>query len=404
MLKNIIIVYDQAYYSGGAAKIAIESAIELSKNYNVYFFCGIERVDDRLKKSDVQVISCNQEHIGETKKIGSLIRGIWNYNVYKKFKMFLSKFDTNDTIIHIHGWTKALSCSIFDAIREMKFKMIVTLHEFFCVCENGGLYDFKKNRICDLDSTRWKCKFTNCDKKNYFYKIYRNVREIIQHRSLKKSKPSVIYISSFSQNIIDKKLSFFPKHKYFVENFIEFNKINRKRVKAEKNNKYLFLARLSHEKGLDLFCDAITKTNVKGIVLGSGPLLKKYSEKYPNIEFLGWVQGDNKDKILEEVRCIIISSRWYETMGLTALEMKSIGIPAIIADQSATKEYIIDEQEGLLFSIEKDNLCDKIEILKDDDVVRRMSEKCFSSFETNKYSIESHTKKLLEVYEREMKC
>ena len=34
-VKNIVIVYDYAFINGGAAKVAIQSAVELSKNNDV---------------------------------------------------------------------------------------------------------------------------------------------------------------------------------------------------------------------------------------------------------------------------------------------------------------------------------------------------------------------------------
>ena len=42
MLKNVIVVCDYAYVEGGAAKVAIQTALALSRetNLNVYFFAG----------------------------------------------------------------------------------------------------------------------------------------------------------------------------------------------------------------------------------------------------------------------------------------------------------------------------------------------------------------------------
>lgn len=69
-----------------------------------------------------------------------------------------------------------------------------------------------------------------------------------------------------------------------INNPIE-TKFTTEYVSIEKNETYLFIARLSLEKGLDLFCDAISQLGLKGCVLGDGYLLESYRQKYPTIEF-----------------------------------------------------------------------------------------------------------------------
>ena len=42
MLKNIVIVNDCAHIEGGAASVAINSAIGLAKHYSVYLFSAVQ--------------------------------------------------------------------------------------------------------------------------------------------------------------------------------------------------------------------------------------------------------------------------------------------------------------------------------------------------------------------------
>lgn len=403
MLKNIIIVYDQAFYSGGAAKIAIDSAIELSKKYNVFYFSALDNVTEELKNSKITVVTCGQKHIGLTKNFKYLLRGIWNKDVLNIFDTFLKKFNSYETIIHIHGWTKSLSSSIFKVIRKNHFKSIITLHEYFTVCKNGGLYNYRKNAICNLNSCSFKCSFTNCDKKNYFYKIYRNIRDIKQKKELRKLHPSVIYITDFSRNIIKSKLCFVPNNEYRIDNFIEENKFIYDRVSVENNDIYLFMARLSHEKGLDIFCDVINKYNLKGVVVGSGPLLESYKKIYPNIIFKGWLDGQKKYDVLKKVRALIIPTRWYETMGLTVLETMRLGIPSIVSKQSATSEFIEDGYNGLLFSIDDNDLESKLLQFKDDNFVETISLNAMKYCNAHDYSLRRHVNELINAYECELK-
>lgn len=55
MLKNIVYIYDQAYLSGGAAKIAFGEALEMQKKgYNVIFFAAVGPVGEELLSSNIE--------------------------------------------------------------------------------------------------------------------------------------------------------------------------------------------------------------------------------------------------------------------------------------------------------------------------------------------------------------
>ena len=56
MLKNIVIVNDCAHIEGGAASVAINSAIGLAKHYSVYLFSAVQPIDRRLEEVGVRVI------------------------------------------------------------------------------------------------------------------------------------------------------------------------------------------------------------------------------------------------------------------------------------------------------------------------------------------------------------
>ena len=151
-LENIIIAYDCAYINGGAAKVAIQSAIALSKlNYHVYFFAVTGPVDSDLQSSKVEVQCLGLNDINHGNRLSAAINGIWNKKVEKSFQTFLERFSPNNTIVHLHGWAKALSSAIVSVSERMGFNTLITLHDYFTLCPNGGLYDYKKQEICTKD-------------------------------------------------------------------------------------------------------------------------------------------------------------------------------------------------------------------------------------------------------------
>ena len=57
MVKNIVIVNDFANTDGGAGKVAVDVALELSKQYNVFFFTSVKPIDVRFVNSHVRINS-----------------------------------------------------------------------------------------------------------------------------------------------------------------------------------------------------------------------------------------------------------------------------------------------------------------------------------------------------------
>lgn len=397
MVNTVVLVYDQAYISGGAAKVAIKSAIALKKRgYRVIFFAALDPIDHQLIDNDIEVICIGGEHIANTKNLSTMFRGIWNNHAKKELEKLLNALDPKSTVVHIHGWTKALSSSIFSACEKSGFKTFITLHEYFTICPNGGVFNYKKGEICSLRPGSIKCAFCNCDKRNYIQKFYRNIRQFVQTKQLNKLQPNVIYITDFSKKILERNLKY--KHTdFFIENNVEI--LDREKVNSSKNKDYLFIGRVSKEKGPDLFCEAVTRTGVSGVVVGSGAMENELKEKYPNIIFTGWLSSNEMKEYIDKSRCLVISSKWYETMGLTIIEMQAKGIPCIVPDNCAGIEYISDKITGVKYKIgDINSLVEAINYTKDNNVISELSDNFYNQDFSERFSIETHTDNLIKAY------
>ena len=172
-IKNIIVVCDFANITGGAERVAITSAVSLAETgSNVVMFTGKGPVCNELKNSNVHVICLNQEEaIKDSNRLRGIVRGIYNHSAQHEIEKLLKEYDPNDTVIHMHGWSKVLSSSIFIPIKRMGFKVIVTMHDYFLQCPNGCCYDFQKKEICEKKAMSIDCVLCNCDKRSYIYKL-----------------------------------------------------------------------------------------------------------------------------------------------------------------------------------------------------------------------------------------
>lgn len=342
-VKTVVIVNDFNYTQGGASKVAIDTARLLKEeNIEVIFFSAVNNEEEKI--DGVRYISTNQkETLKEKNKIKGALNGIYNLKAKKEFKKLLNTLDKEATIIHVHGWTKALSSSIFDIAFKMKFKVVLTLHDYFTACPNGGYFNYKKNEICHLKPLSWKCIKCNCDSRNYGFKLYRVIRQFVQNKIVKLNErlENVITISEFSEKILKPTLGKNTKITR-IYNPIDIDE-NAEKVDSSKNKYYLYVGRISKEKGVDLFCQAITELRLKGIAVGDGDEKEKLENKYPNIEFTGWKNKDEVKQYMKGARALIFPSRWYETAGLTVLEAQSLGIPAIVSSNCAGSEFVPKE-------------------------------------------------------------
>ncbi|SDW25904.1 glycosyltransferase family 4 protein [Streptococcus equinus] len=368
MLKNVVVINDFDYIQGGASKVAIQTANLLKENnpdLNVYFFSGAHDSKSNLR-SDVISICTNQgESLKSKNKLKGAIDNLYNFKAKKLLKELLLTLDRDETIIHVHGWTKCLSSSVFDVAFKMNFKLVLTLHDYFTACPNGGYFNYQKNEIWTVKPFSLKYILTNCDSRNYFFHLYRLLRFFIQDKIVRLNDrlTDVITISDFSENILKKTLS--PStHIHRVYNPIDLDP-NREIVDYTKNDYFLYVGRISKEKGVDVFCEGVTKANKKGVVVGDGSELEKLKNKYPNIEFVGWKNSQEVKEYMKKAKALIIPSRWYEAAPLTPIEALQYGIPIISSDCNATIDYLESDKNGAVFSISSENLDEIISTFSD---------------------------------------
>lgn len=337
-IKNVIIVNDFDYIQGGASKVAIDTANILKNKYNVIFFSAVHEESDNLK--NVKCVLTNQTEVLKDKnKLRGAINGIYNIKAKRKFEELLKEYSNQDTIIHVHGWTKALSCSVFDIAFKMKFKVVVTLHDYFTACPNGGYFDYKKNKICKYKPFSRNCIACNCDSRNYLFKVYRVIRQLVQNKIVKLNDKLEYAIGISDLNIMILKQTLNKKIIIKkINNPIEYE--NRKKLVNWKNNEYyLYVGRISKEKGVETFCKVLTELGKKGIAVGDGSEKARLEQNYANIEFVGWKNKDVVKEYMRRAHCLIFPSLWYEGAPLVPLEAMSMGVPCIISNDCAAREY-----------------------------------------------------------------
>lgn len=220
--------------------------------------------------------------------------------------------------------------------------------------------------------------------------ISKQVRVIRHNENL-----NYIFISPYQEKQLLRRIPE-VKHKYLVKNPINVGE--RKQIEAEKNSNFVYIGRLSGEKGPQLFCEAVTKAGVHGVIIGKGILEEDLKQKYPNIEFMGWQNKEQINEHLKKTRALIFPTLWYEGSPLTVPEVQANGIPCIVTDCSSATDDIVQGENGEIVKANADAMTAAINRFKDDDYVKRLSRNTYQMFDENRGSEKWYVDNLLKIY------
>lgn len=400
--ETAVIVYDYGFINGGAAKVAINSALELKKKgLEIFYFSAVGPMCAELEKSDIKSICLNMNDINSGKRREAIFSGIWNLKAEKELKKLLINLDRNSTVVHFHGWSKALSSSVIYVASSMKFRVFITLHEYFSICPNGGFYNYQKEKICSCKPMSIECILSNCDKRSYAQKMWRVCRQLVQDFFIRRNK-NITYISISELNERVARRYLVGNTFYRIKNPVQFGKEVIKDIK--ENKAILYVGRISEEKGIELFCKAVENLrkkdiSVEGIIVGEGEYISKLLKRYSGIKYVGWKESKEVQSLMCHARGLVFPSKWYEGAPLTVVEAMSMGLPCIVSDCTSAVELIQDGWNGLLFrSNDVSSLEQKISYILEDDNAIRIHENLVNCFVREEYVAETHIQNLLYVY------
>ncbi|EIY84713.1 hypothetical protein HMPREF1074_03883 [Bacteroides xylanisolvens CL03T12C04] len=400
MTKTVVIVCDGANINGGANRVAIETAIGLKKaDWNVVLFAGSGPIERELINIGVKIICLDQIDILSDKcRTRAIIQGLWNYKAYISLYELLIGLRSDEVFVHIHTWCKVLSPSIFAAIRRYKrCKLFVTLHDYFIICPNGGLFNYRTSKQCGLFPMSCQCLTCNCDSRNYFHKIWRFTRSIIQKKIISGIEDiAFITISSYSNKLLNPYLK--KRNFFLLKNPV--NQLNNVIANISNNDYYIYIGRLDKDKGVELFCEAISLLGLKGIVIGDGSMMDELKEKFPLIKFTGWLVGKEKEEYILRAKCLIVTSLWHETFGLVVAEMKMYGIPSIVPIQHAASEQIANNKDGLVYESGNLNALKDTILLFESLDLNEIQKYILTHFDPMSYSLSLYCAKLIDIYMR----
>lgn len=406
-LKTLLIVHDFAHNKGGSGQVALNSAFALAaRGLHVVFFSAVGPVmPELLADGRIEVICTGQwEILEDPNRIRAMSQGLWNLKARAAFARLLDSLDRQTTIIHVHGWSKALSSSIVRVALNRGFRLVCTMHDYFLACPNGLFYNYATEQICRLTPLSLACLRTNCDARSYSHKLWRFSRSIVERRigRLPDGIKHLIAVSDFSLAILK---PFLPPDAqiYLVNNPVDVAK--KAPTTPAQQRTFIGIGRISREKGFDLFARAAASLGVDATLVGDGYYRDAIQALCPSMRITGWRSRSEVEAALRSARALVFPSPLYETSGLVVLEAAAAGVPAIVPDTSAAREYVDNGVTGLWFrGGDVEDLRAKMQALADDELVSRLGKAAYHKYWANPYTLERHTDALVKVYHQILDC
>ena len=119
----------------------------------------------------------------------------------------------------------------------------------------------------------------------------------------------------------------------------------RKRNRFDQDIRLTYVGRVAIEKNIKEFLNI--KGNYKKTVVGDGPELKKYINKYPDIEFVGLKTGDELAKYYADADVFVFPSK-TDTLGNVILESLASGTPVAAFPVTGPKDILTDTEINTL--------------------------------------------------------
>jgi glycosyltransferase involved in cell wall biosynthesis len=398
-VDSVIVLNDFCYVQGGASKVAIDEAIALrGAGLDVTFLAAVGTPCAALSDAGVRVLSLGQPELLQVfRHPGAAWRAAWNNAAFAATRALLARRNSAHTVVHLHGYTKALSTSPALAAHIAGFPIVCTLHDFYSACPNGAFYDYRREQPCERRALSASCLLANCDKRHPLHKAYRVARGVVQrhYAHFPDSVRDFIALSDRSARLLQPYLA--PGSQlYPLSNIIDM--LRSPPVNVARNPALLVLGRLDAEKGVTLAAAAARRAAMPIVFAGDGPLRETMQAEGASIT--GWLDSAGVAKALDQARCLVFPSRWYETFGLVVEEAAARGVPAIVSDVCAAAERVDDGFTGWVFrSGDLDDLVRCMHGVQHDARVAAAGAAAYAKFWADPPDAQRHVRDLLAIYE-----
>jgi glycosyltransferase involved in cell wall biosynthesis len=329
---------------------------------------------------------------------------VWNFKAAVKVRRSIVNFKPD--IVQIYNWHYATGPIVIRTAKKMGIKVVLNLQNYRILCpsasllHNGKIYTFS----IDKKGFPWKAVRDRVYRKS-FLQTYWLAWVVYLHKIIGTWHKVDQYI--VPTNTVKKLFTEFNKN-----DFIKADKFKVKsnfslqtgRLLIKRGNHFLFVGRLSEEKGIRVLLEAFENSMHELWIAGDGPLkqlVEESSKHFSNIKYVGNLDKVKVKEAMSNCSALIFSSIWYEPFGLVITEALSNGCPIISSNIGSPTELVIEAVTGIHFNVgDKLSLLNRLDYWQNLNEMERLQygKNCIESYE-NLYTPDLNKKDLLSIYQ-----
>lgn len=324
----------------------------------------VAREKSMLKEAGYNVIQhtvSNKDLDSISKKLKTAVALPYSYKQKRALKKVLERHKPD--VVHVHNFLPILTPSIFYACNEVGIPVVLSVHNYRLLCSNGLLY--RDSGVCEECISKkigWPAIKNGCYQNSRIKTIFPVISNAVHSgiNTWSRHISKVIFLTDFSRKIFMRShINFKPSQVVVKPNFVED-----RGYRYDKKDYFLFVGRLSEEKGILYIIEGCIKTKSRLKIAGQGPLeeaVRNYAAQYDFIEYYGFQNQEELRELYLHAKALITASQMYETFGLVITEAFSYGTPVIAPDFGAARHLVKEDYNGALY--DKKDLDSMIKVL-----------------------------------------
>ena len=255
-------------------------------------------------------------------------------------------------ICHAHNVYHHLSPAVLGAIRARGIPLVMTLHDLKLACPAYSM--LTHDGVCERcrGGRYYQALVHRCMKGSVALSAWVMLESYV-HRVLGSYEgnvdrfvvPSRFFLRKFRE------WGFPPEQFTYVPNFVDTKTL---RPQLAPGARFVYLGRLSAEKGLRTLLAAVARAGVAIDLIGAGPLrdeLEAFAVKLgADARFRGFLSGDTLRSAVRGARALVLPSECYENAPLSVIEAAALGKPAIVSSLGGLPELVAEGETGWTFT------------------------------------------------------
>jgi len=277
------------------------------------------------------------------------IFSLWNINSARNLRSAIRNH--NPDIIHLHNWHFATGPIIIRTAKKMGIPLVITLHNYRLLCPSATFLHQGNIFTSSLQADFPWAAVRNRVYRNSAIQTFWLAFVVWFHKQIGtwKMVDRYLVLTDFARNLFVHSTLGVTAGSFIVKPNFVVDSPKSTQVRAES---FLFIGRLSEEKGIETLVHAFRKNGLTLRIAGGGPLetlVLDASREVNTIHYLGTLDKLAIQRELSTCTALVFPSIWYEGMPMTILEAFAAGTPVVASNLGAMATMIQSGHNGLHF-------------------------------------------------------